>query len=102
VPFLGAVPLDPRIAKCCDFGESFIDEFPDSIATKAFLSVVEGSLSKESAHNRLTAPVGLEKKQYRALHLNKQCIAALLKCKKLVNSKRNVFMSKSHRLIDFN
>src|SRR5205085_7151438 len=37
VPFLGAVPLDPRIAKCCDFGESFVEEFPDSPSTKAFL-----------------------------------------------------------------
>ena len=42
VPFLGAVPLDPRIAKCCDFGESFVDEYPDSAATKAFLSIVNG------------------------------------------------------------
>jgi nitrogenase subunit NifH len=42
VPFLGAVPLDPRIAKCCDFGQSFVDEFPDSAATKAFLSIVNG------------------------------------------------------------
>jgi hypothetical protein len=41
VPFLGAVPLDPRIAKCCDFGQSFVDEFPDSAATKAFLSIVD-------------------------------------------------------------
>jgi len=45
VPFLGAVPLDPRIAKCCDFGESFVDEFPDAVATKAFLSIVDGSLT---------------------------------------------------------
>jgi len=44
VPFLGAVPLDPRIAKCCDFGESFVEEFPDSAATKAFLSIVKGIL----------------------------------------------------------
>jgi hypothetical protein len=40
---LGAVPLDPRIAKCCDFGESFVDEFPDSAATTAFLSIVNGN-----------------------------------------------------------
>ena len=43
VPFLGAVPLDPRIAKCCDFGESFVEEFPDSPSTKAFLSIVKGT-----------------------------------------------------------
>jgi Mrp family chromosome partitioning ATPase len=42
VPFLGAVPLDPRIAKCCDFGESFVDEFPEAVATKAFLGIVQG------------------------------------------------------------
>jgi Mrp family chromosome partitioning ATPase len=42
VPFLGAVPLDPRIAKCCDFGESFVNEFPEAVATKAFLGIVQG------------------------------------------------------------
>lgn len=43
VPFLGSVPLDPSIAKCCDFGETFIDKFPDSPSTKAFLSIVNGT-----------------------------------------------------------
>ena len=56
MPFLGAVPLDPRIAKCCDFGESFVDEFPDSAATKAFLSIVSG---KHSTNAMLT--VGLRR-----------------------------------------
>eukprot|EP00117_Sycon_ciliatum_P045048 scpid83037/ scgid32422/ Cytosolic Fe-S cluster assembly factor nubp1; Nucleotide-binding protein 1 len=40
VPFLGKLPLDPRIGKCCDDGTSFLSEFPDSPATKAFVEIV--------------------------------------------------------------
>lgn len=40
IPFLGAVPLDPRIGMSCDMGESFFDAFPDSPACAAILSVV--------------------------------------------------------------
>ncbi|SPN98569.1 probable nucleotide-binding protein NBP35 [Cephalotrichum gorgonifer] len=42
IPFLGAVPLDPRIGVACDFGESFFDSFPDSPACTAFMGVVKG------------------------------------------------------------
>lgn len=40
VPFLGAVPLDPRIGQSCDFGESFLDNFWDSPTCKAVREVV--------------------------------------------------------------
>lgn len=40
IPFLGSVPLDPRIRMACDFGESYFDSFPDSPACIAFKSVV--------------------------------------------------------------
>jgi Mrp family chromosome partitioning ATPase len=40
VPFLGAVPLDPRIGMACDFGESFLEAFPDSPAAKRICDVV--------------------------------------------------------------
>ncbi|QIW99167.1 hypothetical protein AMS68_004685 [Peltaster fructicola] len=40
IPFLGAVPLDPRIGQSCDYGESFIDSFSDSPACKALKGVV--------------------------------------------------------------
>jgi Mrp family chromosome partitioning ATPase len=40
IPFLGSVPLDPRIGMACDFGESFLDNFPDSPACKALRQVV--------------------------------------------------------------
>ncbi|SPO28497.1 probable NBP35 - nucleotide-binding protein [Ustilago trichophora] len=39
--FLGSIPLDPRIGKCCDLGISFTDEYPDSPATTAYLQVIE-------------------------------------------------------------
>lgn len=42
IPFLGAVPLDPRIGIACDYGESYFDSFPDSPACLAFMDVVKG------------------------------------------------------------
>ena len=42
IPFLGAVPLDPRIGMACDYGESFFDTFPDSPACTALKTVVKG------------------------------------------------------------
>jgi len=41
VPFLGSVPLDPRIGMACDFGESFLEAFPESPAAKRISEVVE-------------------------------------------------------------
>lgn len=40
IPFLGAVPLDPRVGMACDYGESFVDNFPDSPASQAIKQVV--------------------------------------------------------------
>jgi Mrp family chromosome partitioning ATPase len=52
IPFLGAVPLDPRIGMACDYGESFLDAYPDSPACTAIRHVVrrvaeEMGLSKD-------------------------------------------------------
>ncbi|MCK4282700.1 MAG: Mrp/NBP35 family ATP-binding protein [Candidatus Brocadiae bacterium] len=41
VPFLGRVPIDPVIVRACDEGHPFVEEFPDSPSTKAFLDAVE-------------------------------------------------------------
>ncbi|KAI9759733.1 MAG: cytosolic Fe-S cluster assembly factor nbp35 [Chaenotheca gracillima] len=41
IPFLGAVPLDPRIGMACDYGESFFDAYPDSPACLALRNVVK-------------------------------------------------------------
>ena len=41
VPFLGSIPIDPRITASCDDGKSFLDHFPDSAACIAYLSIIE-------------------------------------------------------------
>lgn len=44
VPFLGSLPLDPRIARCCDEGKDFITELPDSPAVKSLNNIVESKI----------------------------------------------------------
>ena len=39
VPFLGALPLDPRLLQCCEAGKSFIEAHPDSPAAAALENV---------------------------------------------------------------
>jgi hypothetical protein len=39
VPFLGAIPLDPLIARSCDEGKSFISQAPNSMASKAYETI---------------------------------------------------------------
>lgn len=41
IELLGKVPLDPRIGMTCDQGLSFLDEYPDSPATVAYLDIVD-------------------------------------------------------------
>lgn len=41
VRFLGSVPLDPRIGRSADEGVSFLDEYPDSPATTAYLDIID-------------------------------------------------------------
>jgi len=41
---LGKIPLDPRIGKACDMGQSYMDQYPDSKATEAYLNIVECKL----------------------------------------------------------
>lgn len=46
IPYLGSVPLDPRIGMACDYGESYFDSFPDSPACTALKKVVRGVASQ--------------------------------------------------------
>ncbi|NLE03539.1 MAG: Mrp/NBP35 family ATP-binding protein, partial [Crenarchaeota archaeon] len=41
VPFLGSIPLDPKICRNSDEGLSFIAENVSSPATKAFIEIVQ-------------------------------------------------------------
>ena len=60
VPFLGKVPLDPRICEDSDHGLPFIIEHSDSPAAKAFMEVVdkiEKFLEQRSSEKVSTPPV---------------------------------------------
>ncbi|KAL1518171.1 hypothetical protein ABEB36_001833 [Hypothenemus hampei] len=41
VRFFGRLPLDPKVAKCCDQGQNFYDVVPDSPAIKSFENIVQ-------------------------------------------------------------
>jgi ATP-binding protein involved in chromosome partitioning len=41
VPFLGSIPIDPRVCEDSDRGVPFVTEHPDSEASKAFMKIVE-------------------------------------------------------------
>ena len=39
VPFLGEIPIDPRVAECGDGGEPIVRKYPDSPVAKAYLAL---------------------------------------------------------------
>jgi len=39
VPYLGDIPLDPRIGYCCDKGMGFVERYPEAKAAKAMREV---------------------------------------------------------------
>lgn len=41
VPFLGAIPLDPQIADCCDEGHAYLTRHADSVAARTMREIVE-------------------------------------------------------------
>ncbi|XP_071440002.1 cytosolic Fe-S cluster assembly factor nubp1 [Hetaerina americana] len=45
IPFLGRLPLDPRLGQSCDSGAHFLAELPDSPAAKSFHHIMQGVVS---------------------------------------------------------
>lgn len=41
VPFLGEIPIDPRVAECGDAGEPIVHKHPDSPVGRAYLALAE-------------------------------------------------------------
>ncbi|KAK5669010.1 cytosolic Fe-S cluster assembly factor nbp35, variant 2 [Batrachochytrium dendrobatidis] len=41
IPFLGSIPMDPRLGLSSDHGRSFLDDFAESPASKAYMSIVD-------------------------------------------------------------
>ena len=47
IPFLCRIPLDPRMVRCADVGESYMEKYPDSEVTKAYNEAVEKIMEGE-------------------------------------------------------
>lgn len=41
VPYLGSLPVDPRLARCCDEGIDFLADMPDSPTVKKLQQIIE-------------------------------------------------------------
>jgi ATP-binding protein involved in chromosome partitioning len=41
VPFLGDVPIDPRVAECGDLGDPIVHKYPDSDAAKVYVKLAQ-------------------------------------------------------------
>jgi len=40
IPFLGKLPLDPKVGRCCDEGVSFLATHPESVAARAYMNII--------------------------------------------------------------
>ena len=47
IPFLGRIPLDPKMVQCADTGASYVERYPDSEVTKAYNEIVEKIMKGE-------------------------------------------------------
>ena len=47
IPFLGRIPMDPRMVQCADAGKSYMEKYPDSEVTKAYNQIVEKIMEGE-------------------------------------------------------
>jgi ATP-binding protein involved in chromosome partitioning len=48
VPFLGDIPIDPRVAECGDSGDPIVHKYPDSPVAKTYLALA-GTVSEQLA-----------------------------------------------------
>jgi ATP-binding protein involved in chromosome partitioning len=48
VPFLGEIPIDPRVAECGDTGDPIVHKYPDSPVAKAYVALAQ-TVEKELA-----------------------------------------------------
>lgn len=46
IELLGKIPLDPKIAKACDDGESFVDKWPEDLVTKEYMKIANRVVGK--------------------------------------------------------
>jgi len=56
VPFLGDIPIDPRVAECGDQGDPIVHKYPDSPVARSYLNLactVVGELAKAAPPSEL-------------------------------------------------
>ena len=41
VPFLGDIPIDPRVAECGDLGDPIVHKYPDSPAALGYVKLAQ-------------------------------------------------------------
>jgi hypothetical protein len=49
IPFLGRIPIDPRMVACGDSGVSFQRSYPDSAVTRAFGAIAAKMAESKNA-----------------------------------------------------
>lgn len=47
VPFLGRIPIDPKLTKAMECGENFITSFNESVAAQTFISIVKNFIIQQ-------------------------------------------------------
>eukprot|EP00057_Strongylocentrotus_purpuratus_P027344 XP_011681818.1 PREDICTED: cytosolic Fe-S cluster assembly factor NUBP2 homolog [Strongylocentrotus purpuratus] len=54
VPYLGNIPLDPKLANCSESGQSFIEAFPSSPSSQAIQRIVQSVLASTNTSQDTT------------------------------------------------
>jgi ATP-binding protein involved in chromosome partitioning len=49
VPFLGEIPIDPRVAECGDTGDPIVHKYPDAPVAKAYQALAATVLQQLQA-----------------------------------------------------
>jgi ATP-binding protein involved in chromosome partitioning len=56
VPFLGELPIDPRVAECGDRGEPIVRKYPDSLVAKAYMALAATAMEATSKPSAAALP----------------------------------------------
>ncbi|EFX87939.1 hypothetical protein DAPPUDRAFT_230298 [Daphnia pulex] len=57
VPFLGRIPIDPKLTKATENGENFITAFQDSVAAQAFITIVKKYMIPQEESMDVSEPI---------------------------------------------
>lgn len=55
VPFLGKIPMDPKIVQVCDSGEPFVSHYAKTDTAKAFENILKPVLEMDESRNKVAS-----------------------------------------------